>query len=63
MTGGTDSRNFEDVCDTVIRMSPMIYTRECMNTMHGIDEFLEYRSLPLGVDYFKHLIRSSGKLS
>lgn len=63
VTGGTDSRNFEDVCDTVIRMSPMIYTRECMNTMHGIDEFLEYRCLPFGVDYFKHLIRSSGKLS
>lgn len=63
VTGGTDSRNFEDVCDTVIRMSPMIYTRECMATMHGIDEFLEYRCLPFAVDYFKYLILNSGKLS
>ena len=63
VTGGTDSRNFEDVCDTVIRMAPMIYTKECLGTMHGIDEFLEYRCLPYAVDYFKYLINNCGKLS
>ena len=63
VTGGTDAKSFEGVCDTVIRMSPMIYTRECLATMHGIDEFLEYRCLPFAVDYYKHLICNSGKLS
>ena len=62
VTGGTDSRNFEDVCDTVIRMSPVVYTAECLSTMHGVDEFLEYRCLPTAVDYFKYLIRNSGRL-
>ena len=63
VTGGTDSRSFEFVTDTVIRMSPQVYSKECLATMHGIDEFLEYKVLPNAVDFFKYMIVHSGELS
>ena len=63
VTGGTDSRSFEFVTDTVIRMSPQVYSKECLATMHGIDEFLEYKVLPNAVDFFKYMIVHSVELS
>ena len=63
VTGGTDSRNFESVTDTVIRMSPCIYSADCLATMHGIDEYLDYKVLPGAVDYYKYLIKHSGELT
>lgn len=62
VTGGTDARSFEGVCDAVMRFSPVIYSKEAMGRMHGIDEYIEYYSLPLAVDYYKYIIGHCAEL-
>ena len=57
MTGATDSRFYQQICDSVIRFAPVIYGPEQMKGMHGIDENLEYNCLPGAVDFYKNLIR------
>ena len=57
MTGGTDARFYQKICDACIRFSPVIYGPEQMKGMHGIDENLEYNCLPGAVDFYKNLIR------
>lgn len=61
VTGGTDSRFFGEVCDSCVRFSPINMGPEQMNSMHGIDENIEQGTLPLGVDYFKEIIRLQEK--
>ena len=57
MTGGTDARFFNETCDNCIRFSPLIYGPEQMKGMHGLNENIEYSSLPGAVDFYKTLIR------
>ena len=57
MTGATDSKFYQQICDSVIRFAPVIYGPEQMKGMHGIDENLEYNCLPGAVDFYKNLIR------
>lgn len=57
MTGGTDARFFNEICDNCIRFSPVIYGPEQMKGMHGLNENVEYNSLPGAVDFYKTLIR------
>ena len=57
MTGGTDARFFNEICDNCIRFSPVIYGPEQMKGMHGLNENVEYNSLPSAVDFYKTLIR------
>lgn len=61
VTGGTDARFFEDVCDNLIRFSPVLYGPEAMSAMHGINEHLETNTLPGAVDYYKALATGWGK--
>lgn len=56
VTGGTDARHFEEVSNTVMRFSPVIYGHDALGRMHGIDEYLEYYCLPHAVDYYKYVI-------
>lgn len=58
VTGGTDSRFFNDVCDNCVRFSPINMGPEQMDSMHGIDENIEQGTLPDGVDYYKEIIRA-----
>ena len=57
VTGATDCRFYNDVCDNCVRFSPVIMGPEQMKGMHGIDENLETNCLPGAVDYYKNLIR------
>ena len=57
VTGGTDSRFYGEVCDNCIRFSPINWSPEQMNAMHGIDENIDAGTLPGGVDYYKEIIR------
>jgi len=57
MTGGTDARFFNDICDNCLRFSPLIYGPEQMKGMHGLNENIEYNCLPGAVDFYKTLIR------
>ncbi len=57
VTGGTDSRFFDPVCDNCVRFSPVLTTPEQMKGMHGVNENIYAAVLPKGVDYYKELIR------
>lgn len=62
VTGGTDSRFFGEVCNNMIRFSPVLYGKEALAAMHGVDEHIETSTLPGAVDYFKLLAKNVGKL-
>ena len=57
MTGGTDARHFQRICDACIRFSPVVYGPAQMKGMHGLNEYLDTYSLPGAVDYYKTLIQ------
>jgi carboxypeptidase PM20D1 len=56
MTGATDSRFYQRICDNVVRFAPVIYGPEQMKGMHGLNENIEISCLPGAVDYYKNLI-------
>lgn len=56
MTGATDARCYQEICDNVVRFAPVIYGPEQMKGMHGINENIEYNCLPGCVDFYKNLI-------
>ncbi len=58
MTGATDSRFYEEICDHVVRFAPVIYGPEQMKGMHGINENIEYNCLTECVSFYKNLIQS-----
>ncbi len=60
MTGATDSRFYQTICDNVVRFAPVIYGPEQMKGMHGLNENIEYNCLPGAVDFYKNLIRAMG---
>lgn len=61
MTGATDARNYERICDSVVRFAPVIYGPEQMKGMHGLNENIEINCLPGAVDFYQNLIRAVGK--
>ena len=56
MTGGTDARHYQEICNACIRFSPVVYGPAQMKGMHGLNENLDTYSLPGAVDYYKALI-------
>ncbi|MBO4415847.1 MAG: M20/M25/M40 family metallo-hydrolase [Lachnospiraceae bacterium] len=60
MTGGTDARHYQQICDACIRFSPVVYGPAQMKGMHGLNEYLDTYSLPGAVDYYKTLIARNG---
>ena len=58
MTGATDARFYEEICDNVFRFAPVIYGPEQMKGMHGLNENIETACLPGAVDFYKNLIRA-----
>ena len=61
MTGATDSRFYQKICDNVVRFAPVIYGPEQMKGMHGVNENIEYNCLPGAVDFYRNLIKSMGQ--
>ncbi len=59
MTGGTDARFYQEICDACIRFSPVVYGPAQMKGMHGLNENLDTYSLPGAVDYYKTLIKKN----
>lgn len=58
VTGATDARFYDDVCDCCVRFSPVNYGPEQMAGMHGLSENIETGCLPAAVDYYKEIIRA-----
>ena len=57
MTGGTDARNYEEICGACVRFAPVVYGPAQMKGMHGLNEYLDSVCLPGAVDYYRTLIR------
>ncbi len=57
MTGGTDARFYQEICDVCVRFEPVIFGPAQMKGMHGLNEYLDTCSLPLAVDFYKTLIQ------
>ena len=57
MTGATDARFYQAICDNVIRFAPVIYGPEQMKGMHGVNENLACACLPGAVDFYQALIQ------
>ena len=57
MTGGTDARFYQEICDACLRFSPVVYGPEQMKGMHGLNENIDTFSLPGAVDFYKTVIR------
>ena len=56
MTGATDSRFYQDICENVVRFAPVVYGPKQMKGMHGVDETIGVACLPGAVDFYKNLI-------
>lgn len=56
MTGATDSRFYQDICDHCIRFAPIVYGPEQLKGMHGLNENIEISCLPGAVDFYKNII-------
>ncbi|MCR5760545.1 MAG: M20/M25/M40 family metallo-hydrolase [Sphaerochaetaceae bacterium] len=61
MTGGTDARFYQEICDTCVRFAPVLYGPAQMKGMHGIDECLSVSCLPGAVDFYKNVIKALGE--
>ena len=61
VTGGTDSRFYDPVCDSCVRFGPINLSPEQMASMHAIDENINIGTLPQAVDYYKEIIRLQEK--
>ena len=59
MTGGTDARFYQKICNACIRFSPVIYGPAQMKGMHGLNENIDLCSLPGAVDFYKTLIQEN----
>ncbi len=59
MTGATDARFYQEICENVVRFAPVIYGPEQMKGMHGMNENIEISCLPGAVDFYRNLIRAN----
>ncbi len=59
MTGATDARFYQEICDHVFRFAPVVYGPEQMKGMHGLNENIEVSCLPGAVDFYRNLIRAN----
>ncbi len=57
MTGATDARFYQEICDHVFRFAPVVYGPEQMKGMHGLNENIGIACLPGAVDFYKNLIK------
>ena len=57
MTGGTDSRRFECVCDNVLRFCPTRLTPQQLAAMHAANENIGISALAEGVKTYKYYLK------
>lgn len=58
MTGGTDSRQFEAVCDNVLRFTPTRLTGEQLAAMHAANENIGVKAMAEGVKFYRYYIEN-----
>lgn len=55
MTGGSDARFFDAVCDQCIRFLPFTIDSEQLESVHGINECVGIDTLVPAVDYYRYM--------
>ena len=59
VTGGTDARFYQEICDNCVRFSPVIYGPAQLRGMHDLNETIGVDCLPGAVDFYKNLIQQN----
>lgn len=57
MTGASDSRYMDRICDQCIRFLPFTITDEQMGSIHGLNECVDVDNLEPAVDFYKYLMQ------
>ena len=61
MLGATDSRHYTDICDCVLRFSPLKLSKHQLNSVHGLDENISIDALYGATKFYRHFIENFGK--
>lgn len=59
MTGGTDAKFYSEVCENGIRFAPLYIDNQQYESIHGLNENIFQGALPMGVDFYKTIIKKS----
>ena len=59
LTGGTDARFYERICEHVLRFAPVVMGPEEKKGIHAADESISVSCLPGCVDFYKQLIKAN----
>lgn len=57
MTGGTDAKDYEEICPNCIRFAPVYLTNAQLASMHAENESINVSALQPGVEFYKYLIQ------
>lgn len=58
MTGGTDAKYYKEVCENCIRFAPLYINAQQYASIHGLNENIDIKTLPKGVDFYKKIIKT-----
>ena len=61
MTGGTDAKYYTPVCENAIRFAPLYIDPQQYSSIHGLNENIYQGTLPMGVDFYKTIIKKCNK--
>lgn len=56
ITGGTDARFYNDICDNALRFAPIEINQQQYHSVHAKDENITLDRLPLAVDFYKEVL-------
>ena len=56
--GGTDARNYQNICNNIYRYSPFLMDSKLIFTTHGTNERIELSSFKDGIAFFKRYIKT-----
>lgn len=59
MTGGTDAKYYSKVSENCIRFAPLYIDGQQYKSIHGLNENIYQGTLPMGVDFYKTIIKKS----
>ena len=59
MTGGTDAKFYSKVSENCIRIAPLYIDKQQYGSIHGLNENIYQGTLPMGVDFYKSIIKNS----
>ena len=57
MTGGTDCKFYNEVCDNAIRLAPIYIDSQQYASIHGLNENIFQGALPKAVDFYKEVVK------